>query len=106
MSDSHVIEATDATEVPATGVRVYDRWWVESLMINAGDPNGPVSATVRLRKYRRIDDGGRELSPADEPVTLDLPDLFAAAARDQHLASAIDAVLSAVHQLGRARGVL
>ena len=55
-----VLSAADPVTIPAT---VYDKVWVEEVVISAPDPNGEVTARVRLRRFAAVE-GRAELEPA------------------------------------------
>jgi hypothetical protein len=101
-----VIPASSPTNVPAQGAMTYGNWWISQFMVQAQNPNNPVRVTAILRKYGTLPDGSLEFSPTDAPVTLTIPDLFAAAATNTDMASAIDALIAQVQALGTSQNVL
>jgi hypothetical protein len=54
-----ILSAASPTTVPE---KVYDRVWVEEIVIKGPDPNGEVSGEVKLHKYGMFD-GLAELEP-------------------------------------------
>lgn len=96
-----VLVAAQPTEVPA---KVFDKWWVQTILIQAPNPNGDANAHVVLRKFRTDDNGTAELS--EETTTLDVPGLLSAAQTDPELALAVGSLLGYIMKVGKEQGVV
>lgn len=83
---------------------VYDKVWVEEIVIAAPDLGGDAVARVRLRKFRTTDDGA-EFSP-EPSETLEVSEILAGADADLDLQIAVGAIMKYVGKLGRERGVI
>jgi hypothetical protein len=90
--------ATEPTSRPAV---VYDRYWVQTLVVRAPAPNQPADATVILAAYSSADG-----SLSGETVNLTVSDLFTRAAGDQKLAEAMVSLMQAVQQIAAADGLV
>lgn len=99
------IPATKPTNVPAQSARVYDKWWMTQMMVQAGDPNKKVRATVMLKKYATLPDGSFELEDG-QATTVVIDDLFHVAQSNTDVATAISALMTAVASYGASKGVL
>ncbi len=89
---------TPTTITPDPTPQVYDHYWLKNLSIQAGDPAKKVRVLAILHKARTLQDGSTELSPTDNDVIINMPDLFAAAAAmttagDPSLGNAMGAVI-------------
>jgi hypothetical protein len=104
MPDTASIPATTPVVVPPGPQLTYDRWWLTNLMVNAGDPNKPVSVMAALKRQATLPDGTKQLHP--QAVTLSVPDVFAQAEKTPEVAAAISQLLAAITAIGKAQGVL
>ena len=93
--------ASDPLTIPAA---VYDRMWVEEVVISAPSPSGDASARIRLHRFGVVD-GVATLSP-DSGEWLEVNDLLAGAEEDADLAAAVSALMSYIAKVGRASGVI
>jgi hypothetical protein len=103
--------------IPATPSVVsatYDLWAIGGLrqvgvgLASAGESAAPpVGLVATLAKYRLRDDGVPEMSPmpADQ-VAITIPDLYALAATDPKVATALAALVEAVVSVARDQGKL
>lgn len=96
-----VLVASQPTEVPA---KVFDKWWVQTILIQAPNPNGDAAANVVLQKFRTDENGAAELS--QETVNLAVPGLLSAAATDPELALVVGGLLNYVMKVGQQQGVV
>jgi hypothetical protein len=99
--DTPIFSAADPLVIPA---KVYDRVWVEEVIIYAPDPNGDASARVKLRRFTVVD-GVAELEP-DAGTWLSVPNVLATAANDPDLAQAVSSLMAYIAKTGRAQGVI
>jgi len=90
--------ATEPTSRPAV---VYDRYWLQTLVVRAPAPNQPADATVILAAYSSADG-----SLSGETVNLAVSDLFTRAVGDQKLAEAMVSLMQAVQQIAAADGLV
>lgn len=88
---------------PVVVNKVYDRVWVEEIVISASDPNADASARVRLRLFAEVD-GSRELAP--DAVILGIDNVLEASATDPDLDAAVTAIMGYVAKLAVDRGVV
>jgi hypothetical protein len=96
-----VLSAADPVTIPAT---VYDKVWVEEVVISAPDPNGEVTARVRLRRFAAVE-GRAELEPA-AGQWLEVTDVLTNANIDPDLGNVVSALMLYVAKLGREHGVV
>lgn len=96
-----VLSAADPVTIPAT---VYDKVWVEEVVISAPDPNGKVTARVRLRRFGVVA-GKAELEPA-AGQWLEVPDVLAGAETDADLAAVVGSLMAYVAKIGVEQGVV
>lgn len=83
--------------------RVYDKVWVEEIVISALDPNADANARVRLRYYAEDSVFGRQFAP--DVHTIELPNLLATAASDSELDAAVTSLMSVIRRLAVAEGI-
>lgn len=95
MTELPILNAADPTLVPA---KMYDRIWVEEIIIRAPDPNGDVNGEVKLHKYGMFD-GVAELEP-NGGQWIRVEGMLSQANEDTDLQTAINALLSYVNKLG------
>ena len=96
-----VLSAADPVIIPAT---VYDKVWVEEVVISAPDPNGEVTARVRLRRFAAVE-GRAELEPA-AGQWLEVRDVLTGVDTDPDLGNVVSALMLYVAKLGREHGVV
>jgi hypothetical protein len=83
---------------------VYDKIWVEEIVISAPTLGGDATARVRLRKFRSTDDGGEFAPDAGEWLTVD--SLLAGAESDPDLAAVVGSLMAYVAKKGIEAGVI
>jgi hypothetical protein len=93
-----VLVATDPVTRPAV---VYDRWWLQSLIVQAPTPTGEATATVILARYSSADG-----SLSGETTTITLPDLFGRLGDDYTLASAMAGIVQVVQRIAAEKGLV
>ncbi len=96
-----VLGAADPLVIPA---KVFDKIWVEEVVISAPDPNGEVSGRVKLRRFATLD-GVAELSP-DEGQWLEVQDVLSGSQADPELAAVVSALMTYVAKIGVEGGVI
>lgn len=96
-----VLSATNPTTVPA---KVYDKWWISNININAPDPNGDAYASVSLVKFATNEDDSASVS--NEYVNLDMNALLSGASSDPELASVIIGLMNYIMKVGQSRGII
>lgn len=94
-----VLSAADPVTIPA---KVYDKVWVEEVVISAPDPNGEVTARVRLRRFA-VTDNVAQLEP-DQGIWIEITDVLSGAAADPELAAVVQSIMAYVAKVGRERG--
>ena len=98
-----VISASKPTVIPAQPPITFDRWWVRSLIVDAGDPTN-VSATFRLQKYSVADDGSLIFSTVDPVINIPMTDVLNSP--DPNVQQAVTSILTAVLVMGQQSGRL
>jgi hypothetical protein len=83
---------------------VYDKIWVEEIVISAPTLGGDATARVRLRKFRSTDDGGEFAPDAGEWLQVD--SLLAGAEADPDLAAVVGSLMAYVAKVGIQQGVV
>ena len=84
---------------------VYDKIWVEEIVISAPTLGGDATARIRLRKFRTLEDGTGEFAPdAGEWLTVD--SLLAGAESDPDLAAVVGSLMAYVAKVGIEQGVI
>jgi hypothetical protein len=88
-----------------TVTAVYDKIWVEEVVVSAPTLGGDATARVRLRKFRTLPDGSGEFAPeAGEWLTVD--SLLAGAESDPDLAAVVGGLMAYVAKVGIEQGVI
>ncbi len=95
MADLPVLNASNPTEIPA---KVYDRVWIEEVIIRARDPNGDFGGEVKLHKYGMFD-GKAELDPKGGKWIF-VEEILAKSEEDADLQAAMNALITYVTKLG------
>ncbi len=106
MAELPIIPASVPTEIAAVEAKIYDRYVMLSLRVDASNPNAPVVVIAELKKVLVHKDGSTELSPEDESVFLRIDDAYALAAVDSDFAQVIGGILMFVVKYGTELGVL
>jgi len=96
-----ILTATNPTTVPA---KIYDKWWINTISINAPDPNGDAYANVTLVKFATNEDGTASI--LNEYVNLEMSALLSGASSDPELAQAIIALMNYIMKVGQERGIV
>tara|TARA_B100000902_G_scaffold181650_1_gene174486 strand:+ start:3692 stop:4033 length:342 start_codon:yes stop_codon:yes gene_type:complete len=104
MADLPILNAADPSEIPA---KVYDRVWVEEVIISAPDPNGDITGEVKLHKYgmfTSLDEEGNEVELAEfDPEGgqwIRVPNMLEKSETDANLQAAMAGIIGYVAQLG------
>ena len=95
MANLPVLNASNPTEIPA---KVYDRVWIEEVIIRARDPNGDFGGEVKLHKYGMFD-GKAELDPKGGKWIF-VEEILAKSEEDADLQAAMNALITYVTKLG------
>jgi hypothetical protein len=94
-----VLSAADPLTVPA---QVYDKVWVEEVVISAPNPNGDASARIKLRRFASQNNVAT-LEP-DSGVWIEITDVLSGAAADPELAAVVQSIMAYVAKVGREQG--
>ena len=104
MADLPILNAADPSEIPA---KVYDRVWVEEVIISAPDPNSDITGEVKLHKYGMfpsVDEEGNEIEVAElDPQGghwIRVANMLEKADTDANLQAAMTGIIGYVAQLG------
>lgn len=95
MVELPIFNALDPTDIPA---KIYDRIWVEEIIIRAPDPNADIVGEVKLHKYG-IFDGVAELEPGNGQW-IRVENMLTKANEDSDLQTAMTALLAYVGKIG------
>lgn len=130
MPDFTTITASTPVIVPAQGEQVYDKYWLSSLRIEAGDPNQPIRmmATLSLAKEvtkeinvydmngRQVRDANgkavtetatiKELKPGEQPKRVVVNNLLAIGEANADVKSIVNGVLLAIEGLAVQQGLI
>jgi hypothetical protein len=96
-----VLQAADPLTIPA---KVYDKVWVEEVIISAPDPNGEVNGRVRLRRFTVVE-GVAELEP-EQGQWVEVKDVLAGSEADADLAAVMSSLLTYIAKIGVEEGVV
>ena len=96
-----ILSAASPTTIPA---KVYDRVWVEEIVIKGPDPNGEVTGEVKLHKYGMFD-GLAELEP-DGGQWIRIDKMLEESAKDADLAAAMGSLIAYVNKLGQQNDII
>ena len=90
-----ILSAASPTTIPE---KVYDRVWVEEIVIKGPDPNGEVIGEVKLHKYGMFD-GKAELAPGNGKWIF-VEEILKKSDEDSDLQAAMNALIAYVAKLG------
>ncbi len=96
-----ILSAALPTTIPA---KVYDRVWVEKIVIQGPDPNGEVFGELKLHKYGMFD-GVAELEP-NEGEWIRIDNMLEKSTSDPELASAMSSLIGYVMKLGKQKNII
>lgn len=96
-----ILSASSPTTIPE---KVYDRVWVEEIVIKGPDPNGEVSGEVKLHKYGMFD-GVAELEP-NGGQWIRVNNMLEESQTDADLAAAMTSLIAYVTKLGQAQDII
>lgn len=80
---------------PPSDSKEYPAWWIQSLQINANDPNKVARAIIHLCPYNATT---KEILNTDRK-TIIIDDVFSAANTNPDIANAVLSILNAVNSL-------
>ena len=83
---------------------VFDKIWVEEIVISAPELNSDAQARVRLRKFRTTESGG-EFSP-EQAETITVDSIISGSRSDQDLANAILYLMNYIAKKGIESGII
>jgi hypothetical protein len=84
---------------------VYNKIWVEEVVVSAPTLGGDATARVRLRKFRTLPDGSGEFAP-EGGEWLQVDSLLAGAESDPDLAAVVGSLMNYVAKVGIEQGVI
>lgn len=96
-----IFSANEPTTIPA---KVFDKWWVNSITINAPNPNGDANAEVILIKFRTDENNIAELS--SETAFLNINNILTTAQSDQELGAAVYSLMNYIMKVGIEKGII
>lgn len=92
------IQPVEPIIIPA---KTADKLWIVYLNVNSQNPTSPANVFIRLAPYSS--ETGEIFN--DYAKVIEIPDLFAAAAKDEVLANAIGTLFNAIEKLAKDRGI-
>lgn len=99
-----IVETMIAANPLSVPAKVYDRMWVEELIVSAPRPGEDATARVKLRRFTVVD-GRAELEPAGgEWLVID--DILAKSDADSDLGHAVASLMACIAKAGREAGVV
>lgn len=101
MPNLPIFSASEPNTIPA---KVYDKIWIEEIVIKAPDPNGDAVGEVKLHKYG-VFDGVAELDPHDGKW-ITIQNLLVESDNDQDLANALSYLLTYIQKLGQSNNII
>ena len=101
MPNLPIFNASEPNTVPA---KVYDKIWIEQIVIQAPDPNGDAVGEVKLHKYG-VFDGVAELDPQDGKW-IRIHHLLPESDNDQALSNALTYLLTYIQKLGQSNNII
>lgn len=101
MPNLPIFSASEPNTIPA---KVYDKVWIEEIVIKAPDPNGDAVGEVKLHKYG-VFDGIAELDPQDGKW-ITIQNLLAESDNDQDLSNALTYLLTYIQKLGQSNNII
>ena len=96
-----ILQAAEPLTIPAT---VYDRIWIQEIVISAPDPNGEVSARVCLRRFATV--GGVAELEQGPGQWVEVHEVLAGSQTDADLAAAVSALMAYVAKVGVENGIV
>ena len=96
-----ILSAASPTTIPE---KVYDRVWVEEIVIKGPDPNGEVIGEVKLHKYGMFD-GLAELEP-NGGQWIRIKNMLEESTTDADLAAAMGSLIAYVNKLGQQNDII
>lgn len=93
MTEFTQFEAVEPIVIPATEEKVYDKYWLELMIIRAPSPAQDASLTAKFRLYNDIT---REFAPSADSINVEVPKVFEKALSDIGFATAMEYVLRAL----------
>lgn len=96
-----ILSAASPTTIPE---KVYDRVWVEEIVIKGPDPNGEVIGEVKLHKYGMFD-GLAELEP-NGGQWIRIENMLEESTTDADLAAAMGSLIAYVNKLGQQNDII
>lgn len=104
------IAATTPVTVPAQPEAIYNVWWIARLFVQSDDASRPTTASVVYR-LGKIEGGGNFVPYLDAngqmmERLLQLNDVFALAATNADVATAMNGLITLLGTLGQTQGVI
>jgi hypothetical protein len=90
-------------EIPAIPPKAFDRLWIRRMIVDAPDPDSPVTVSVSFKIYR-IDDNGkaefyRNLEGTEPEIYLNIPNVFTLLTDDPADDAVIGVVLNSAQSI-------
>lgn len=101
MPNLPIFNAQEPNTIPA---KIYDKIWIEEIVIKAPDPNGDAVGEVKLHKYG-VFEGVAELDPNDGRW-ITIPNLLSESDQDTDLANALSSLLVYIQKIGQSNNII
>lgn len=79
--------------IPAKEEIIYDKYWLELLLVRAPSPKSDATLTAKFRLYNDVI---REFAPNSESISIEVGEVFAKAYQDLGFAQAMEMVFRAL----------
>lgn len=89
MAEFTKFEAAEPVIVPAKEEIIYDKYWLETMVVRAPSPSQDAKLSARFRLYNDVT---REYAPNSEFINIEIPELFIRASQDMNIAMAMEGV--------------
>lgn len=96
------IQPSQPVVIPA---KVYDKFWVEEVIISAPNVNGDATGRVLLKKFG-VFDGLAEMMPGDNGTWITIENLLSKTESDNDLANIVQSLLLYIQKVGIEQGVV
>ena len=96
-----ILNAKDPKVIPE---KIYDRVWIEEVVIKAPDPNGEVQGEVKMHKYGMFNDVA-ELEP-NGGTWIRIENMLSESVTDADLAAAMGSLIAYVAKIGKNENII
>ena len=102
--DLPVITTVTPITIPAVEQKVFDKYWITSLTMDANDPSKPIVVIVNLKKCCTLASGAMEFLEGSETL-IKIDNLLAQAQSDSDLATLTGAIMMYIAKMTATQNV-